>query len=131
MSRSERPQRLEPSARSQQRLAPQPEPRPRAAGWEQVRQERLTAPAARSGYQRTQRAAELGERIRALREAGGISQAELARRIGSTQPSIARLEAGRVSPTLETLDRVAAALGAELVVALEAASQQRHAPFVG
>jgi transcriptional regulator with XRE-family HTH domain len=73
----------------------------------------------------------LGERIRVLREANGISQAELARRIGSTQPSIARLEAGRVSPTLETLDRVAAALGAELVVALEAAREHRHAPFVG
>jgi HTH-type transcriptional regulator / antitoxin HipB len=104
--------------------------RSNAAGWEQVRRERLAAPAARSGYQRTQRAAELGERIRALREASGISQAELARRIGSTQPSIARLEAGRVSPTLETLERVAAALDAELVVALEAAHQRSHARYL-
>jgi HTH-type transcriptional regulator / antitoxin HipB len=124
MSRSKR---LEPPAPSQERLPP----RSQAADWEQVRRERLAAPPARSGYQRTQRAAELGERIRALREAGGISQAELARRIGSTQPSIARLEAGRVSPTLETLDRVAAALGAELVVALEPARQHQHAPFAG
>jgi len=121
MSRSRRP---EASARSQ----PPAPPQSQTAGWEQVRRERLAAPAARSGYQRTRRAAELGEQIRALREANGMSQAELGRRIGSTQPSIARLEAGRVSPTLETLDRVAAALGAELVVALEPARQQQHGP---
>jgi ribosome-binding protein aMBF1 (putative translation factor) len=120
-----RPERAEPA---QPQSSSQP---PSATSWEEVRQDRLVAPAARSGYQRTKRAAELGEQIRALREAGGISQAELARRIGSTQPSIARLEAGRVSPTLATLERVAAALGAELIVALDAAHQHRHAPFVG
>lgn len=82
-----------------------PKPRPTAERWEQVRGERLASPAAGAGYQRARRALELGKRIRGLREARGISQAELGRRIGSTQPAIARLEAGRVSPTLETLDR--------------------------
>lgn len=129
MSRS-KSKRLEAQARSEPPVPP-PSQAPKAAGWEQVRRERLAAPAARSGYQRTQRATELGERIRALREANGLSQAELARLIGSTQPSIARLEAGRVSPTLETLDRVAAALGVELVVTLEPAGRRRHAPSAG
>ena len=87
--------------------------------WEDLRQERLAAPAASAGYERTRRAFELGEQIRALREAQHISQAELARRMGSTQPAIARLEAGRVSPSLDTLDRAAAALGAELVIAFQ------------
>ena len=44
---------------------------------------------------------------------------ELARRMGSTQPAIARLEAGRVAPSLDTLDRAAAALGVELVVTFQ------------
>ena len=104
-------------------------PKRKAERWDQARQQRLASPAAAAGLQRARRALELGERIRGLREARGISQKELGRRIGSTQPAIARLEAGRVSPTLETLDRVAAALGVELVVGFE--DVQRHqAPVV-
>jgi transcriptional regulator with XRE-family HTH domain len=39
--------------------------------------------------------------------------------MGSTQPAIARLEAGRVAPSLDTLDRAAAALGVELVITFQ------------
>jgi ribosome-binding protein aMBF1 (putative translation factor) len=106
-------------------------PKATAERWEQVRGGRLASPEAGSGYQRARRALELGEQIRHLREAKGISQAELGRRIGSTQPAIARLEAGRVSPTLETLDRVAAALEVELVVGFQDAQQRIRAPVVG
>jgi HTH-type transcriptional regulator/antitoxin HipB len=60
----------------------------------------------------------LAGRVRGAREKLGISQAELAARIGSTQPAVARLEAGGVSPSLDTLSRIAAALDLELVVDL-------------
>jgi transcriptional regulator with XRE-family HTH domain len=60
----------------------------------------------------------LAERARGAREKLGITQAELAARIGSTQPAVARLEAGGVSPSLDTLSRIAAALDLELVVDL-------------
>jgi transcriptional regulator with XRE-family HTH domain len=60
----------------------------------------------------------LGERIRLAREKAGFTQAQLAARIGSTQPALARLEAGGVTPSLETLGRLAKALGLELVVEL-------------
>jgi len=52
-------------------------------------------------------------RLRILR---GLTQAELARRVGTQQPSIARLESGRDEPTLSFLRRVAEALGARLEV---------------
>lgn len=42
----------------------------------------------------------------------------LAARAGTTQPSIARIEAGRVTPGIPTLERIAEALGLELVVRL-------------
>lgn len=84
--------------------------------WNQIRERRLARPAAKAGYERARRAFELAEEIRNLREASGLSQAELARRIGSTQPAVARLEAGGVAPTIETLERVAAALGLRLAV---------------
>jgi HTH-type transcriptional regulator / antitoxin HipB len=87
--------------------------------WDDLRRERLASPAAGAGYDRARRAFELGEQVRALREAQHLSQAELARRMGSTQPAVARLEAGRVAPSLDTLDRAAAALGVELVVAFQ------------
>src|SRR6266508_960836 len=123
-TRPEAPRGVPPEWRGASMSRPKPKPTPER--WEQVRRGRLTSPAAGAGYQRARRALELGERIRHLREAQGISQAELGRRIGSTQPAIARLEAGRVSPTLETLDRVAAALEVELVVGFEDARRQQH-----
>ena len=92
---------------------------PRRDRWEELRQDRLASPAASAGYERARRAFELGEQLRALREGQHLSQAELARRMGSTQPAIARLEAGRVAPSLNTLDRAAAALGVELVITFQ------------
>ncbi len=51
-----------------------------------------------------------------LRTEAGLTQEEMARRMGTTQSAIARLEAGGTRPTLETLEKLAAAVGAELVV---------------
>ncbi|MFK7989241.1 MAG: helix-turn-helix domain-containing protein [Sandaracinaceae bacterium] len=53
----------------------------------------------------------LGQRIRELRLAAGLTQAELARRTGIHRPNIARVEAGRHTPSLETLSRLANAIG--------------------
>ena len=47
-----------------------------------------------------------------------LTQSELAQRIGTTQSAIARLEGGRVSPSLATLRRYAEATGARLQVRL-------------
>ena len=54
---------------------------------------------------------QLGARIRELRLAAGLTQAELARRTGIHRPNIARVEAGRHTPSLETLSRIAVAIG--------------------
>lgn len=53
----------------------------------------------------------LGRRLRALRMAAGLTQAELARRTGIHRPNIARVEAGRHTPSLDTLARLASAIG--------------------
>ena len=70
-------------------------------------------------YQRARTSIMVGSAVRAARRRAGLSQVELAERTGMTQPAIARLERGLVSPTVITLDRVARALGAELVVDFE------------
>lgn len=56
--------------------------------------------------------------IRAARHRAGITQKELARRLGTTQSVVARWESGRVSPTVETLSRVVRACGLDLVISL-------------
>jgi DNA-binding XRE family transcriptional regulator len=53
----------------------------------------------------------LGNRLRELRREAGLTQAELARRTGIHRPNIARVEAGRHTPSLETLARLASAIG--------------------
>lgn len=57
--------------------------------------------------------------VRARMEAG-LTQTELAERIGTTQSAIARLEGGGVSPSLATLRRYAEATGTRLQVSLVA-----------
>lgn len=46
----------------------------------------------------------------------GLSQAEVARRMGTTQSVVARLEGGGSLPSLRTIQRYASATGARAVV---------------
>ncbi|WP_027719101.1 helix-turn-helix domain-containing protein [Desulfovirgula thermocuniculi] len=48
----------------------------------------------------------------------GLTQEELARRVGTRQAAIARFESGRANPTIGFLKKVAAALDADLEVEL-------------
>lgn len=84
--------------------------------WTEIKETRKDDPAVRAGYEHAKRAYELARQVRDLRVSRGMSQAELARKVGSTQPAIARLEAGGVAPNIDTLERIAEALGLKLVV---------------
>ena len=52
----------------------------------------------------------VGQRIRAAREDVGLTQLQLAERLGISQPVVAALEAGRGNPTVGQLAAVAEAL---------------------
>jgi transcriptional regulator with XRE-family HTH domain len=54
------------------------------------------------------------ELVRRARHAAGLSQAELARRLGTSQPEIARLESARSNPRVGTLRRAIEATGHRL-----------------
>lgn len=69
-----------------------------------------------AAYEDEARISAFRELVHRLRTEAGLTQAELAARMGTTQSAIARTEAGGARPTLETLERLAAAIGAELVV---------------
>ncbi|MDO8213922.1 helix-turn-helix transcriptional regulator [Conexibacter sp. CPCC 206217] len=52
--------------------------------------------------------------VRDARRSAGLTQAQLAERLGTTQPVIARLERGDSNPTFETIDRALAAAGCQV-----------------
>jgi transcriptional regulator with XRE-family HTH domain len=51
-----------------------------------------------------------------VRSRAGFTQEALARKMGTTQPVVARLESGRGRPSIRTLDRLAKATGSRLII---------------
>ncbi|MFJ3580971.1 helix-turn-helix domain-containing protein [Streptomyces sp. NPDC090127] len=83
------------------------------------------------GSERQQRMKVLGMRLRGLRTGVGMTGAVLAQRAGVGQPTVSKVENGRMVPSLDVLDRLCGALGLDdatarevrdLLVAVEAAA---------
>ena len=79
----------------------------------------LRDPEARTEYDDLEEEFAVASELIAARALAGLSQAEVATRMGTTQSTIARLESGRTLPSLRTLHRYAAATGSRAVVHLE------------
>jgi transcriptional regulator with XRE-family HTH domain len=77
----------------------------------QLREELLVKPAVRAAYQRQEPDYAIARAIIAARAHAGLSQAELAARMQTSQSFVARLESGRTLPSMRTLLRVAEATG--------------------
>jgi transcriptional regulator with XRE-family HTH domain len=60
----------------------------------------------------------LGRELAARRRDAGLTQAELARRIGTTQAAISKIESGRVLPGLPLIERIARATGRPIQLTL-------------
>ena len=76
-------------------------------------------PAFREQYARADEEYALVEAMIRARAAANLTQSELAARIGTTQSAIARLEGGRLSPSVRTLRRYAEATGMRLTFGFE------------
>jgi DNA-binding XRE family transcriptional regulator len=63
-----------------------------------------------------------------LRMDFGLTQEALAERVGTSIPAISRLESGRHRPTAETLRKIAAAFGGQLLIGLELPGPTESAP---
>lgn len=61
----------------------------------------------------------LASQVIGARARAGLSQAELAERMNTSQSAIARLESGRSRPSTRTLEKLAAATGSKLRIMLE------------
>ena len=65
--------------------------------------------------------------IREARRRAGLTQAELAQRVGTSQPAIARYERARSMPDIATLHRIVEACDLELHLELSEPDRQREA----
>jgi ribosome-binding protein aMBF1 (putative translation factor) len=88
------------------------------SSYEEIARERRGSADYREGYDEARRAFLIGQAVRERRLALGLSQTELAAGAGMTQPALSRLEAGGAVPTIPVLERIAVALGAELIVTI-------------
>jgi transcriptional regulator with XRE-family HTH domain len=80
----------------------------------------LARPEVKREYDRLAAEFEFLDEILKARSAAGLTQADVAERIGTTQSAVARLESatGKHSPSIATLQRYASALGYRLQVRL-------------
>jgi DNA-binding XRE family transcriptional regulator len=84
-----------------------------------LKAELLADPATRADYDALGPEFESAKELIAARVRAGLTQEEVAARMGTTQSTIARLESGRRPPSLRTVQRYAQALGCRAVVRLE------------
>jgi ribosome-binding protein aMBF1 (putative translation factor) len=76
-------------------------------------------PTYRKEYEALEGEFALAEAVAEARVRAGLSQAQLARRMRTTQSTVARLESGRSRPSTRTLDRLARATGHRLKISFE------------
>ena len=82
--------------------------------WREISSSRSEA--AVRAYEDEARISEFRTLVFRLRTEAGLTQTELASRMGTTQSAIARMEGGGTRPKLETLEKLANAIDQELVV---------------
>lgn len=71
----------------------------------------LARPGVRKAYDALEHEFAFLDEVLKARASSGLTQAQLAERIGTTQSAIARLESGTAKPSVATLQRYADALG--------------------
>ncbi len=85
----------------------------------QMKAELLATPETKAAYDALAEEFAIARELTAARARAGLSQAEVAQRMGTTQSVVARLESGRRPPSLRTVQRYAHAVGGRAVVRIE------------
>ena len=86
-----------------------------------LKAELLADPKTRAEYDAVANEFEMARELIAARSRAGLTQGEVAERMGTTQSVVARLESGRKAPSMRTVQRYAQAVGARAVMHLESA----------
>ena len=87
----------------------------------------LKEPKYRKEYEALGQEFALASAVIDARNRAGLTQQALARKMGTTQPVVARLESGRMRPSMRTLERLAEATGSRLLIRFEPGGRNRAA----
>ena len=87
----------------------------------------MKQPKYRQAYEALEGEFVLASAVMDVRNRAGLTQAQLARKMGTTQPVVARLESGRTRPSMRTLERMAEATGSRLRISFEPRAAKRRA----
>ena len=85
----------------------------------------MKKPGFREGYDALEEEFSLASMLIEARTRARLSQAELAKRMGTSQSTVARLESGTAKPSLSTLERFARATGTRVRVSIEPTQKSR------
>jgi predicted transcriptional regulator len=89
--------------------------------FEKLKAQLLANPKVKAAYDALAPEFEIAAELLRARLRAGLSQAELARRMGTSQSAIARIESGQTLPSTKTLLRYAEATGSKVHLRLSAA----------
>ncbi len=81
----------------------------------------------REAYEALEEEFALASAVIVARTRVGLTRQELAKKMGTTQPVVARLESGRGRPSMRTLERLAEATGSRLCISFEPCKVKRQA----
>lgn len=81
-----------------------------------LKQKLLENPEVKAEYDRLEPEFKLASMLIEARSRAGLSQNDLARRLGMKQASVARIESGKFNPSVKTLSLYAAATGHDLKI---------------
>src|ERR1700691_3747061 len=87
----------------------------------------LKKPTYKKAYEALEEEFVLASAVIDVRNRAGLTQEELARKMGTTQPVVARLESGRSRPSMRTLERLADATGSRLLISFAPRSAKKSA----
>ena len=85
-----------------------------------IKRELLADPEVQGEYRKQAPEFDMARELIAARARAGMTQSDVAARMGTTQSVIARLEGGKKAPSLRTVQRYAQAVGARAVMRIEA-----------
>jgi transcriptional regulator with XRE-family HTH domain len=91
---------------------------------EELHQKWMKSPSYRKAYEALEPEYALMAALIDARAKSGMTQAQLARKMKTTQSAIARLEGGKANPSMQTLQKLAVATGTKLKISFETSGKR-------
>ena len=87
--------------------------------WKTVKKELLSDPEVAREYEKLRPRYELISQLIGARLKKGLTQSQLAKKMGTKQSAIARVEGGNSNPSVAFLEKLTQALGSKLVIQIQ------------